>query len=398
MLNGKKILVGVTGSIAAYKIAELVRLFVKSDAEVRVIMTPSASDFISALTLSTLSKNPVLSTFTSGEDGEWNNHVELGLWADIFIVAPATANSIAKMARGISDNLLIATYLSARCPVCIAPAMDLDMYQHPSTKENLQHLDAHQVRIIDAEYGELASGLTGKGRMAEPEAIHQFVEEFFDKGLPLNGKTVLVTAGPTQEKIDPVRFIGNHSSGKMGIAIARKLRMEGAKVHLVLGPVSQSFDLTGLNVSHVVSADEMYTAALALFDSADVAVLAAAVADFKPESASGSKIKKSSGGMDIKLTQTTDIAKELGTLKKENQRIVGFALETDNEVENATKKLESKNFDMVVLNSLNDAGAGFGHDSNKITIIKKGNKLIEFELKSKEEVASDIVNSIVEII
>ena len=398
MLNGKKILVGVTGSIAAYKIAELVRLFVKSDAEVRVIMTPSASDFISALTLSTLSKNPVLSTFTSGEDGEWNNHVELGLWADIFIVAPATANSIAKMARGISDNLLIATYLSARCPVCIAPAMDLDMYQHPSTKENLQHLDAHQVRIIDAEYGELASGLTGKGRMAEPEAIHQFTENFFNKELPLKGKTVLVTAGPTQEKIDPVRFIGNHSSGKMGIAIARKLRKEGAKVHLVLGPVSQSFDLTGLNVSHVVSADEMYTAALALFDSADVAVLAAAVADFKPESASGSKIKKSSGGMDIKLTQTTDIAKELGTLKKENQRIVGFALETDNEVENATKKLESKNFDMVVLNSLNDAGAGFGHDSNKITIIKKGNKLIEFELKSKEEVASDIVNSIVEII
>jgi len=398
VLNGKKILIGVTGSIAAYKIAELTRLFVKSDAEVRVIMTPSASDFISALTLSTLSKNPVLSTFSSGENGEWNNHVELGLWADVFVVAPATANTLAKMAGGISDNLLVATYLSARCPVFIAPAMDLDMYQHASTKENFKQLGEHGVHMVDAEFGELASGLTGTGRMAEPETIHQSIADFFGKELSLSGKTVLVTAGPTQEKIDPVRFIGNHSSGKMGVAIARRLQDEGANVRLVLGPVSQSFDLSGLHVSHVVSADEMFEMAKSLFDSSDVTVLAAAVADFKPQSTSGSKMKKSDGTLEIKLTQTPDIAKSLGSLKRENQIIVGFALETDNEIENATKKLASKNFDMIVLNSLNDPGAGFGLDTNKVTIIKKDNKPKEFELKSKEDVAADIVNSIIEII
>jgi len=398
VLNGKKILIGITGSIAAYKTAQLVRLFIKSDTEVRVVMTPSATEFISALTLSTLSKNPVLSTFTSGENGNWNNHVELGLWADVFIVAPATANTIAKMSRGMSDNLLVATYLSARSPVFIAPAMDLDMYQHASTRENIKQLQEQGCKMIDAEFGELASGLTGTGRMAEPETIHDVIKNFFLEDLPLKDKRVLVTAGPTHERIDPVRFIGNHSSGKMGVAIARRLKSKGAHVDLVLGPVSQSFDFTDLNVTHVVSADDMFEKASELFESSDIAVLAAAVADYKPTSVSGKKIKKSEGGLEIMLTETPDIAKSLGSVKRDNQVIIGFALETDNEVENASKKLVSKNFDMIVLNSLRDAGAGFGHDSNKITIIGKDNNLKEFELKSKDEVAADIVDAIVDII
>ncbi len=399
MLSGKKILIGVTGSIAAYKAANLVRLFVKSGAEVKVVMTPSASEFISALTLATLSKNPVISSFTDGEKGEWNNHVELGLWADVYLVAPVTANSLSKMANGISDTLLVATYLSARSTVFIAPAMDLDMYQHSSTQKNLKILQQEQhVHVIEAEFGELASGLTGTGRMAEPETIYNVIDDFFNKDLPLSGKKVLVTAGPTHERIDPVRFIGNHSSGKMGVALAKRLQSNGAEVELILGPVAKSFDLSGINVTQVVSADEMYEKAMMLFGTTDVAVLAAAVADYKPTNVSDKKIKKTDSGLDIQLTMTPDIARSLGKVKRDDQCIVGFALETDNEIENATSKLKSKNFDMVVLNSLRDTGAGFGHDSNKVTIIRKDNKITEFELKSKEEVAKDIVDAIIEMI
>jgi len=399
VLSGKKILIGVTGSIAAYKAANLVRLFVKSGAEVKVVMTPSASEFISALTLATLSKNPVISSFTDGEKGEWNNHVELGLWADVYLVAPVTANSLSKMANGISDTLLVATYLSARSTVFIAPAMDLDMYQHSSTQKNLKILQQEQhVHVIEAEFGELASGLTGTGRMAEPETIYNVIDDFFNKDLPLSGKKVLVTAGPTHERIDPVRFIGNHSSGKMGVALAKRLQSNGAEVELILGPVAKSFDLSGINVTQVVSADEMYEKAMMLFSTTDVAVLAAAVADYKPTNVSDKKIKKTDSGLDIQLTMTPDIARSLGKVKRDDQCIVGFALETDNEIENATSKLKSKNFDMVVLNSLRDTGAGFGHDSNKVTIIRKDNKITEFELKSKEEVAKDIVDAIIEMI
>jgi len=399
VLSGKKILIGVTGSIAAYKAANLVRLFVKSGAEVKVVMTPSASEFISALTLATLSKNPVISSFTDGEKGEWNNHVELGLWADVYLVAPVTANSLSKMANGISDTLLVATYLSARSTVFIAPAMDLDMYQHSSTQKNLKILQQEQhVHVIEAEFGELASGLTGTGRMAEPETIYNVIDDFFNKDLPLSGKKVLVTAGPTHERIDPVRFIGNHSSGKMGVALAKRLQSNGAEVELILGPVAKSFDLSGINVTQVVSADEMYEKAMMLFGTTDVAVLAAAVADYKPTNVSDKKIKKTDSGLDIQLTMTPDIARSLGKVKRDDQCIVGFALETDNEIENATSKLKSKNFDMVVLNSLRDTGAGFGHDSNKVTIIRKDNKITEFELKSKEEVAKDIVDAIIEMI
>ena len=395
-MNEKKILIGVCGSIAAYKTAYLIRLLKKQHADVRVIMTPSASGFITPLTLSTLSKNPVLTRFTANDQGEWNNHVELGLWADIFVIAPASANTLAKMANGICDNLLLAVYLSARCPVYVAPAMDLDMYKHASTQTNMRKLQESGVKMIDAEYGELASGLTGTGRMAEPENIVSIINDFFSSGRPLQGKKALVTAGPTYEKIDPIRFIGNHSSGKMGVAIARQLMAYGAEVKLILGPVNDFFDLESISVSNVISADEMYELAKEQFTGADITVLAAAVADYKPRIFADSKIKKNKDNLTLELTKTPDIAASLGKKKSDGQIIVGFALETDNEFENARKKLYSKNFNMIVLNSLNDPGAGFGHDTNKISILDKDNNTREYELKSKTGVAKDIVDAIVE--
>lgn len=395
-MNEKKILIGVCGSIAAYKTAYLIRLLKKQHADVRVIMTPSASGFITPLTLSTLSKNPVLTRFTANDQGEWNNHVELGLWADIFVIAPASANTLAKMANGICDNLLLAVYLSARCPVYVAPAMDLDMYKHASTQTNMRKLQESGVKMIDAEYGELASGLTGTGRMAEPENIVSIINDFFSSGRPLQGKKALVTAGPTYEKIDPIRFIGNHSSGKMGVAIARQLMAYGAEVKLILGPVNDFFDLESISVSNVTSADEMYELAKEQFTGADITVLAAAVADYKPRIFADSKIKKNKDNLTLELTKTPDIAASLGKKKSDGQIIVGFALETDNEFENARKKLYSKNFNMIVLNSLNDPGAGFGHDTNKISILDKDNNTREYELKSKTCVAKDIVDAIVE--
>ncbi len=395
-MNEKKILIGVCGSIAAYKTAYLIRLLKKQHADVRVIMTSSASGFITPLTLSTLSKNPVLTRFTANDQGEWNNHVELGLWADIFVIAPASANTLAKMANGICDNLLLAVYLSARCPVYVAPAMDLDMYKHASTQTNMRKLQESGVKMIDAEYGELASGLTGTGRMAEPENIVSIINDFFSSGRPLQGKKALVTAGPTYEKIDPIRFIGNHSSGKMGVAIARQLMAYGAEVKLILGPVNDFFDLESISVSNVISADEMYELAKEQFTGADITVLAAAVADYKPRIFADSKIKKNKDNLTLELTKTPDIAASLGKKKSDGQIIVGFALETDNEFENARKKLYSKNFNMIVLNSLNDPGAGFGHDTNKISILDKDNNTREYELKSKTGVAKDIVDAIVE--
>ncbi len=398
MLNGKKILLGVTGSIAAYKAAFLVRLLIKSKAEVRVIMTSSAGEFISSLTLSTLSKNPVVSEFVKGNEGEWNNHVELGLWADLYLIAPATANTIAKMANGVSDNILLATYLSARCPVIVAPAMDLDMYKHQSTTSNLNRLKEHGVGIIDVAYGELASGLTGSGRMAEPEDICGSIEELFTGNMPLSGKKVMITAGPTYEQIDPVRFIGNHSTGKMGLSIAKQFQNAGASVHVILGPVSIEYELEGIEVSKVTSAEEMFELATKIFPDSDIAILSAAVADYKPQTVLASKMKKKPDSVSIDLVPTKDIAATLGKSKNESQIIVGFALETDDELSNANQKLHKKNFDMIVLNSLKDKGAGFGYDTNKVSFLTKDNKLTEFELKSKDDVAKDIVAAVVEML
>jgi phosphopantothenoylcysteine decarboxylase / phosphopantothenate---cysteine ligase len=395
MLTGKKILLGVTGSIAAYKSALLTRLLVKAGAEVRVVMTPSAHDFITPLTLSTLSKNPALTTFVKDDSGQWNNHVDLGLWADAMIIAPASANTIAKLANGLCDNLLLAVYLSARCPVFLAPAMDLDMLQHPATKKNIETLKSFGNVLIDPEFGELASGLTGTGRMAEPENIIRFLGEKLALKKKLTGKSVLVTAGPTFEALDPVRFIGNHSSGKMGFAIAEALANEGASVQLVSGPTSQQTSHPNIILKKVTSADEMYAVCGEIFPGTDIAVLAAAVADYKPVVKSTQKIKKSGENMTIELTKTPDIAASLGKLKHNGQIIVGFALETENEEANALKKLESKNFDMIVLNSLNDKGAGFGHDTNKISIINKKREATSFEMKDKKAVAGDIVSAIV---
>ncbi len=395
MLAGRKIILGVCGGIAAYKSAMLIRLFVKSGADVRVIMTPSAHQFITPLTLATLSKNPVLTSFEKEETGEWNNHVELGIWADAMIIAPATANTLAKIANGICDNLLLATYLSARCPVWLAPAMDLDMLQHPSTAANLEKIRGFGNIMIEPTHGELASGLTGTGRMAEPEDIFNQIDFFLNKDQKLRGKKVLVTAGPTYEAIDPVRFIGNHSSGKMGFAIAEELAREGAIVNLIAGPTSQKSYHPGIIVREVVSAEEMYNACTAVFEGSDIAVLAAAVADYRPANAATQKIKKN-GSLTLELTRTKDIAESLGKLKKNGQFVVGFALETSQEQENALKKLESKNFDLIVLNSLNDAGAGFGHDTNKIAIFDRQHKMTTFALKDKKAVAKDIVNAIVE--
>jgi phosphopantothenoylcysteine decarboxylase/phosphopantothenate--cysteine ligase len=396
MLTGKKIILGVSGSIAAYKAAVLTRLLVKSEAEVKVVMTPSAGDFITPLTLSTLSKNPVFSTFVKDDTGQWNNHVDLGLWADAIIIAPASANTIAKMATGLCDNLLLAVYLSARCPVFFAPAMDLDMLEHPATKTNIDRLKSFSNKLIQPTFGELASGLIGTGRMAEPEEIVEQLSAFFSAKLPLTGKTVLVTAGPTHEAIDPVRFIGNNSSGKMGFAIAEALALKGAKVNLIAGPTQQETKLTNITVKHVTSADEMFAACSSFFPTTDITVLSAAVADYRPAMKAEQKIKKKDETLTLELTKTPDIAASLGKLKHNGQIIVGFALETEHEQDNALKKLSSKNFDLIVLNSLNDQGAGFGHDTNKITIIDRDHKSKTFSLKSKKEVAEDIVNAIIE--
>ena len=396
MLIGKKIILGVCGSIAAYKSAVLTRLLVKAGAEVRVIMTPSALDFITPLTLSTLSKNPVLTKFIKDETGQWNNHVEAGLWADAVVIAPASANTVAKMANGLADNLLLAVYLSARCPVFLAPAMDLDMLQHPSTQSNLQRLQAFGNRIIDPGYGELASGLIGNGRMAEPETIVRFLEQHFTSSQKLAGKTALVTAGPTYEAMDPVRFIGNHSSGKMGFAIAEELANQGAHVKLVTGPTREHTNHGGITVIPVTSAEEMYTAAAEVFPQSDIAVLAAAVADYRPKERAEQKIKKKDESLVLELVKTRDIAASLGKVKQPHQLTVGFALETEHEQDNAAKKLEAKNFDFIVLNSLNDKGAGFGHSTNKITILDRSHQVKSFELKEKTEVAHDIVQAIIE--
>lgn len=395
MLQNKNIVLGVTGSIAAYKAAYLTRLFIKAGANVKIIMSPASLSFITPLTLSTLSKNPVLVEYANKNTGEWNNHVDLALWADVMLIAPASANTIAKMANGLCDNLLLATYLSAKCPVIVAPAMDLDMYIHPNSVANRNKLQEFGNFIIEAENGELASGLVGDGRMAEPENIVEYLINFFKKKTSLSNKKVLVTAGPTYQAIDPVRFIGNHSSGKMGFAIALELAENGAEVILVSGPTHQK-TISHKNIQEikVTSAEQMLEACLQKFSVCDVAVMSAAVADYTPVSVAEQKIKKSDSTFTIELKKTTDILAQLGAQKKANQVLVGFALETENEIANAQKKLEKKNLDFIVLNSLNDAGAGFTTDTNKIAIIDKHNKTEVFELKSKQQVAKDIVAKI----
>ncbi len=392
-LKNKKILVGVSGSIAAYKSAMLIRLLVKAGADVKVIMTDAAKEFITPLTLATLSKNPVCSSFTQGNEGIWNNHVELGLWADILLIAPASANTLAKCANGICDNLLIATYLSAKCPIFFAPAMDLDMYAHQSTLNNIEKLNSFGNHIIHATYGELASGLTGEGRLAEPEEIVLKLELFFNQNQKFHGKKVLITAGPTQEALDPVRFISNHSSGKMGYAIAEAFVQCGAEVRLISGPVSIPTP-KGVQVEKVISAQEMHESTLKYCAESDIIVLSAAVADYSPKVISDKKIKKKDDNFVLELVKTSDIAASVGKLKKANQVIVGFALETDNELANAQEKMERKNFDYIVLNSLQESGAGFRYDTNKVKIISKEGKIHDFELKSKKEVAFDILEVI----
>lgn len=396
VLSGKKILLGITAGIAAYKTASLVRLFIKLGADVKVIMTSASKDFITPLTLSTLSKNPVHSTFYNKEDENelWNNHVDLGLWADYFLIAPATANTLSKMVNGTCNNLLLATYLSAKCPVYFAPAMDLDMYIHPSTKNSLEKLQSFGNILIPATSGELASGLVGEGRMAEPEDIVTFIENDIISKLPLKGKKVLITAGPTYEAIDPVRFIGNHSSGKMGFAIANAAANLGAEVILISGPTHQQIQHSFINRINVISADEMYTACHRYFKEVDIAILSAAVADYKPKNSADQKIKKKDTSLTLELTPTKDILASLGEIK-EHQFLVGFALETNNEIENAKNKIKHKNLDAIVLNSLQDKGAGFATNTNKITIIDKNLHEKPFELKSKVEVAKDIMNEIV---
>ena len=407
VLRDKKIILGVCGSIAAYKAALLIRLLVKSGAEVQVIMTASATDFISPLTLSTLSKKPVLVRYVKNDAGEWNNHVALGLWADAMLVAPASANSLAKFAHGLCDNLLSAVYLSARCPVFLAPAMDLDMYRHASTLQNLKTLTSYGNHIIEATYGELASGLEGQGRLAEPEELVARLTAFFQSGSQspagpsadvgrLHNKKVLITAGPTYEAIDPVRFIGNHSSGKMGFALAEAAAAEGASVTLVAGPVQLNEQHPAIKRIDVLSAEEMYQQCNAHFSAQDVVIFAAAVADYKPALQSHQKIKKKDTEMSLALHKTVDIAGSLGQEKKNGQLLVGFALETDHERQHAQEKLRKKNLDLIVLNSLNEAGAGFGHDTNKITIFDKDGSSLDYPLKSKQELAMDIVARIIE--
>lgn len=392
-MEGKKILVGVTGSIAAYKTIYLVRLLIKAGAEVKVIMTPSAKDFVSSLTLSTLSRNTVLIDLF--DEQSWANHVMLGRWADIMVIAPLSCNTLSKMVHGQCDNLLLATYLSATCPIVVAPAMDEDMWHHPATKQNLQQLRSFGNTIIPVDKGELASGLYGDGRMAEPEQIVQFINDNFFLTRPLAGKKVLVTAGPTYEAIDPVRFIGNHSSGKMGIAIAKEVHRQGADVSLILGPVTIGFSVNGIHLIRVTSANDMYNACHEIFEQTDIAIMAAAVADYMPATKAEQKIKKNDSNLNLELTKTKDILKSLGEKKRNDQILVGFALETTNEKQFALEKLQKKNADMIVLNSLNDSGAGFGHDTNKVTIFQKSGKEIHFETKSKEAVAKDIVATII---
>ena len=393
-MQGKHILIGVTGGIAAYKTAYLIRDLVKRGAEVKVIMTEKAKAFITPLTLATLSKNPILVDFFDPTNGAWNSHVSLGLWADAYVIAPATANTIAKMVHGIADNLLTTTYLSARCPVFVAPAMDLDMYAHPTTQENISYLKSKGVNIIDAASGFLASGLEGKGRMAEPEDIAEQVSNYFTSKQEFKGKKVLITAGPTYEKIDPVRFIGNHSSGKMGYALAEECAARGAEVTLVSGPVQIKAKHPNIKTISVTSAGEMFEAASGEFDSANITILCAAVADFRPETQADEKIKREKDDLVIRLKPTQDIAANLGARKRDDQILVGFALETNNEAENAQGKLQRKNLDFIVLNSLKDANACFGYDTNKITIIEKNGAIKAFELKSKTEVAKDIIDNI----
>ncbi|KDN56404.1 bifunctional phosphopantothenoylcysteine decarboxylase/phosphopantothenate--cysteine ligase CoaBC [Flavobacterium seoulense] len=396
VLSGKKILLGVSGGIAAYKTASLVRLFIKAGAHVQVIMTPASKDFVTPLTLSTLSKNPVYSTFFNQdeEDEKWNNHVELGLWADLMIVAPATANTLSKMANGSCDNLLIATYLSAKCPVYFAPAMDLDMYKHPSTIASFTSLEQFGNIIIPAESGELASGLSGEGRMAEPENIIAFLEADLESKLPLKGKKILITAGPTYEAIDPVRFVGNHSSGKMGFDIAHSAANLGASVILVSGPTHCVANHSLIQLVKVISAQEMYDVCHQYYADMDVVVAAAAVADYKPKNVAEQKIKKSDDQFVIELEKTKDILFSLGAAKKQ-QFLIGFALETENEIENAKAKIQKKNLDLIVLNSLQDEGAGFQKTTNKVTFINKDFTIEPMELKSKEAVADDILNKVI---
>ena len=397
VLSGKKILLGISGGIAAYKTAILVRLLIKAGAQVQVVMSPASLHFVTPLTLATLSKNPVYSTFYNEEEGngEWNNHVELGLWADLMLIAPATANTLSKMANGNCDNLLIATYLSAKCPVYFAPAMDLDMYKHPSTLDSFHKLKSFGNIMIPAEKGELASGLVGEGRMAEPENIVDFLENDLALKLPLKNKRILITAGPTYESIDPVRFIGNHSSGKMGFDIANEAANKGAEVILISGPTHLNLQNSSIKLIRVKSAEQMYNACHEYYNEVDVAIAAAAVADYRPKNVANQKIKKKESTLFIELEKTKDILASLGELKK-HQFLIGFALETENEIEHAKQKIQKKNLDLIVLNSLNDEGAGFGQPTNKVTFISKNFDIEPKELKSKEEVAQDIINKVIQ--
>ena len=396
VLSGKNIILGVTAGIAAYKSAFLTRLLIKKGANVQVVMTPSSKEFVTPLTLSTLSKNEVYSSFTTEDDdnAQWNNHVDIAQWGDLFIIAPATANTMSKMVSGTCDNLLLAVYLSAKCPVYYAPAMDLDMYKHPSTKDTFNKLNDFGNFQIPAEVGELASGLSGMGRMAEPQNIVSFVEKNILDQLPLKNKCILITAGPTYESIDPVRFIGNHSSGKMGYALAEAAASLGAQVKLISGPVSIKTNNEAIQVIDVSTAEEMYKASHEFFNNCDIAILSAAVADFTPKTVASQKIKKGKDCLTLELTKTKDILTSLSKIKK-RQFLVGFALETQNELENAKTKLKKKNLDLIVLNSLNDQGAGFKINTNKITLISKDNKIIPYEVKSKKEVAFDILKYII---
>lgn len=395
MLENKKIVLGITGGIAAYKACNLARLLIKKGAEVQVVMTPSAKEFITPLTLSTLTHKPVVSEFFDRRDGSWHSHVDIGLWADAMIVASATASSIGKMANGIADNMLVTTYLSMKAPVFVAPAMDLDMFAHPSTQQNIQRLVAYGNHIIEPGTGFLASKLEGKGRMEEPEKIVEVLEQYFVKQQRLSGKKVLITAGPTYEKIDPVRFVGNYSSGKMGFALAEACALQGAEVTLVSGPVMLQTKHPAIRRIDVESAQEMYDAATSHFPEADITILSAAVADFTPETTADKKIKRKGDELVLILRPTQDIAAALGTLKKDNQLLVGFALETDNEMQNAQSKMERKNLDFIVLNSLQDKGAGFRVDTNKITILDRQQGITAYDVKTKQEVAEDIVEYIV---
>lgn len=398
LLKGKKILLGITGSIAAYKVPFLVRLFIKEGAKVQVIVTQSAKDFVTPLTLSTLSRNPILCEGFSASDGRWNSHIELGNWADVFLIAPVTANTLAKMAGGFADNLLTATYLAAKCPVFFAPAMDLDMFKHQATQKNVETICSYGNHLIAPNEGELASGLCGAGRMEEPERIVEMLCDFFNKNKDFENKKVLVTAGPTYESIDPVRFLGNHSSGLMGFAIANEFAERGAQVTLITGPVSLQTEHPLIQRIDVVSANQMYDRCLEHFKTADITVMAAAVADYMPEKVKTKKIKKTSSTLHLELVKTPDILKSLGKLKKKNQVLVGFALETNNEFVNAKSKLNKKNLDLIVLNSLHDKGAGFRSEYNKVTIISSKSEPKAFVLKPKNEVAKDIANEILEFI